>query len=135
MDSLKIDPVAIIAERKILEAMEQGLFDDLPGSGKPLPEDEFANLPDAVRLCARILKSSSHLEGREAGLAPLAVAGLLEAGPDGAREAFRGIERLSLRLREPASGRPSGRQGRPGSPRAGRLLDSPYLSRILARLF
>ncbi|MDR2611504.1 MAG: DUF1992 domain-containing protein [Deltaproteobacteria bacterium] len=138
MDTLKVDPVALVAERKILEAMEQGLFDNLPGYGRPLPEDEFANLPDEVRLCARILRSSSHLEGGAALPGSLRVSSLLEAGPGGAREAFRGIGRLGARLRGPGprrGGGPAGPEGPPREGRAGRLLDSPYLGRILARLF
>ncbi|MDR1312310.1 MAG: DUF1992 domain-containing protein [Deltaproteobacteria bacterium] len=141
MDRLAICPVAIVAERKILEAMEQGAFDGLPGYGKPEPEDEFAGLPDEVRLCARILKSSSDMEGWESRMLSPSVSALLGPVPEGPREAFRGIERLELSLKERpsrkagASSESAGASGAPESPRAGRLLGSPYLGRILARLF
>jgi len=48
-----------IAEEKIKEAMEQGEFDDLPGSGKPLEglEAYFAT-PEGVRLGYSVLKNS-----------------------------------------------------------------------------
>ncbi|HTP06437.1 MAG TPA: DnaJ family domain-containing protein [Nitrospirota bacterium] len=36
-----MDILAIIAERKIREAMARGELDDLPGKGKPLAMDEF----------------------------------------------------------------------------------------------
>ncbi|MDR1081721.1 MAG: DUF1992 domain-containing protein [Deltaproteobacteria bacterium] len=127
------DAIALVAERKIAEAMEQGLFDDLPGYGKPLPEDEFAVLPDEVRLCARILKSASYLEGPDVPLAAAGVQDLLDPGPGGAREAYRGMERLALSLKDPRLGRRA-RAGE-GGRRAGKLFDSPYLGRILSRLF
>jgi hypothetical protein len=135
VDWLKIDPVALIAERKILEAMEQGLFDDLPGRGKPLPEDEFANLPDEVRLCARILKSSSFMESRSGSLEGLPVSSLIGQGNGGARNAFRGMERLSLRLKPPDSRAGKVTAAPDESPRVSGLLDSPYLGRVLAKLF
>jgi hypothetical protein len=137
MDTTRCNPIAIIAERRILEAMERGEFDDLPGYGKPLPDDEFANLPDEVRLCARILKSASFMDGP--GLDPgmaMAVPAMLAPGPGGGREAWRSIERLGLRLRDPAPRR--GRASAPApaleSPRAAKVLDSPYLGKVLAKL-
>ena len=38
----KIDPryIPSLAERRIREAMQQGEFDDLPGSGEPIPDLE-----------------------------------------------------------------------------------------------
>lgn len=36
-----IKRVADLAERRIQEAMAEGAFDDLPGSGKPLPDERF----------------------------------------------------------------------------------------------
>jgi hypothetical protein len=145
VDRLYINPIALVAERKILEAIENGEFDDLPGKGKPLPEDEFANLPDEVRLCARILKSSSHLEGREGDLPAVSVAGLLEAaGEGGALNAFKGAERLGLSLRDRSSrsrkrtretSDPSALPEPPGGPRAEKLINSPYIERILSRIF
>jgi hypothetical protein len=39
MSSLRLTPSAVrrIAENRILHAIEQGDFDDLPGSGQPIP--------------------------------------------------------------------------------------------------
>jgi hypothetical protein len=44
-----------LAEQRILEAEREGVFDNLPGEGKPLPEDPFAALPDEIRMAARVL--------------------------------------------------------------------------------
>lgn len=44
-----------IAEERILQAEQEGAFDNLPGEGKPLPPDPFFRLPDEIRLAARVL--------------------------------------------------------------------------------
>jgi hypothetical protein len=61
MDGKDIDIITLISERKIAEAREQGAFDNLEGEGRPLPEDDLANLPDEIRLVARVLRSSGML--------------------------------------------------------------------------
>lgn len=57
--------MAIDIEAIIKEAQERGVFDNLPGAGKPLPEDHFKDLPEEIRMTYRILKS--------AGMAPTEV--------------------------------------------------------------
>lgn len=47
-----------IAERRIAEAIANGDFDDLPGSGKPLELDDDSLLPEELRLAYRILKNA-----------------------------------------------------------------------------
>ncbi len=44
-----------VAEERILEAEQEGAFENLPGEGKPLPPDPFFRLPDEIRLAARVL--------------------------------------------------------------------------------
>ena len=51
----------IIAERKIIEAMDRGDFDNLPGKGKPLPPDGLDNLPPDMRMAYKILKNAEVL--------------------------------------------------------------------------
>lgn len=54
-----MDILATIAERKILEAMERGEFDDLPGRGKPLVmEEELAGVPAELRMAYKVLKNA-----------------------------------------------------------------------------
>lgn len=50
-----------IAERKIREAQQQGEFDNLPGAGKPLPEEDQSSIPEDLRLAYKILKNASCL--------------------------------------------------------------------------
>jgi hypothetical protein len=56
-----MDLIAALAERKILEAMERGEFDDLPGKGKPLDLSDDPMVPDDLRVAYKILKNSGCL--------------------------------------------------------------------------
>lgn len=47
-----------IAEQRIAEAIENGDFDDLPGSGKPLQLDDDSLVPEELRLAYRVLKNA-----------------------------------------------------------------------------
>lgn len=47
-----------IAEEKIREAMEQGLFDDLPNKGKPFKLEDFSWVPEELRIAYKILKNA-----------------------------------------------------------------------------
>jgi hypothetical protein len=50
-----------IAERKICEAMEEGLFENLPGKGKPLDFEDETWLPEDLRVAYRVLKNAGHI--------------------------------------------------------------------------
>jgi hypothetical protein len=50
-----------IAERKILEAMEQGEFNNLPGKGRPLVFEDETWIPEDLRAVYRILKNAGHV--------------------------------------------------------------------------
>jgi hypothetical protein len=43
-----------LVEARIREAQARGLFDDLPGKGKPMPKDDLAGLPYEDRIAALI---------------------------------------------------------------------------------
>jgi len=58
------DPLTIfqtLAEQKIAQAMEEGLFDNLPGQGQPLKLDDDSHIPQEMRMAYRILKNSGHV--------------------------------------------------------------------------
>ncbi|MDR2405488.1 MAG: DUF1992 domain-containing protein [Deltaproteobacteria bacterium] len=140
--------LAVLAERKIAEAMEGGEFDNLPGKGKPLPEDELANLPDDVRLAYRILKMSGNLadsnpesptpakapvedtsaqQSETKGRAPLrSILEELDIGAPSEGSAYRHLESLRLRLGKDNPLKPE---------EENKLLDSGYLDKILEKLF
>lgn len=56
-----MDGWALIAERKILEAFEEGKFDDLACKGRPLPEEDFSGVPEDLRLGYKVLKNAGVL--------------------------------------------------------------------------
>jgi hypothetical protein len=49
-----------IVEERIRQAQKEGKFEKLPGSGKPLPEEQI-NAPDDIRLAYKILKNADCL--------------------------------------------------------------------------
>ena len=50
-----------IVEERIREAQEAGLFDDLPGKGRPLVLDDDRWVPEDLRVAYRILKNAGVL--------------------------------------------------------------------------
>ena len=56
-----MDAMAIVAERKIREAMARGEFDNLSGAGKPLPEEDLSGVPDEFRMAYKVLKNAGCL--------------------------------------------------------------------------
>ena len=50
-----------LAEEKIREAIDEGLFDNLPGKGKPLPLYDDSSVPEDMRLAFKILKNAGCL--------------------------------------------------------------------------
>lgn len=58
---MAMDWVALIAGRKIKEAMDNGEFDDNPLKGQPLNLDEDASLSPEQRVTRRILKNAGAL--------------------------------------------------------------------------
>ena len=61
LEWLRFDWTAIIAERRIKEAMDNGEFDNVPGMGEPLNLEENAFLSADQRMVARILKNANAL--------------------------------------------------------------------------
>jgi len=50
-----------IAEERIKEAMEKGMFDDLPGKGKPIHLEDETWIPEDLRIAYRLLKKANFL--------------------------------------------------------------------------
>jgi hypothetical protein len=48
----------IVAERKIVEAMERGEFDNNPLAGKPLPPDGLDNVSPELRMALKIMRNA-----------------------------------------------------------------------------
>jgi len=50
-----------IAEERIKEAIEKGMFDDLPGKGKPIHLEDETWIPEDLRIAYRLLKKANFL--------------------------------------------------------------------------
>ena len=50
--------IDIVAERRIVDAMNEGVFDNLPGKGKPLNLEDDLSVPAHLRIQAKILKNA-----------------------------------------------------------------------------
>ncbi|KAA9004155.1 DUF1992 domain-containing protein [Paenibacillus spiritus] len=50
-----------LAEQRIQEAMRQGQFDRLPGSGQPLELEDLAGVPEELRMAYKLLKNAGVL--------------------------------------------------------------------------
>jgi hypothetical protein len=56
-----VDFLHKLAEDRIEKAQREGLFDNLPGKGKPLNLDDDIGVPEDLRLTFKILKNSNCL--------------------------------------------------------------------------
>jgi hypothetical protein len=148
-----LSAIALVAEEKILEAQHEGAFDNLPGSGKPLPLDDEAWLPPEMRMAYKILKNSGYLAGNNR--LELKEENREESAKHGRLLRFAVMYGRVRRARQKAAGRagPSGKAARPGAdaPEDARGLDaalaaaltetltetlenSPYFDKILKRM-
>ena len=126
--------IAFIAERKIEEAMAEGQFDNLPGTGKPLELEDLSHLPPDMRMAYTILKNSGYIEAPPAKDAHANMRDLLSGAAD-EKACYAKMQRLKVmmsrveRAREQtAESQPEGQQ----SPAASE--SSPYLEKILAKV-
>jgi hypothetical protein len=56
-----MDGFGSIVEQRIQDAQKEGLFDNLPGKGKPLNLDDDSSVPEDLRLTFKVLKNSNCL--------------------------------------------------------------------------
>ena len=56
-----------IAEQRIHDAQQRGVFDNLPGKGKPIQSQDLSAVPEDLRLAYHILKNA-HVLPPEAAL-------------------------------------------------------------------
>jgi len=98
-----VNPLDRIAEEKLARAAAEGVFDDLPGKGKPLELEDLSHVPPELRAGYSLLKGAGYLpEELELQQRCVRLAELLEACTDdeeGARlaEELRGAH-LRYRL-------------------------------------
>ncbi|BBA37074.1 DnaJ-like, subfamily C, member 28, conserved domain protein [Methylocaldum marinum] len=87
-----------IAEEKIREAMARGDLDNLPGAGRPIPEEEnLALVPAELRMAYRVLKNAGFVPEEVRLRREIEDVGRLLALCDDSSEQYRdGLKRLHL---------------------------------------
>jgi MoxR-like ATPase len=58
---VRVDFLYRIAEERILRAQEEGVFDNLPGRGKPLKFEDDSSIPEDLRMVFKVLKNANCL--------------------------------------------------------------------------
>lgn len=98
-----------LAETHIEAAAERGEFDDLPGAGKPMPDDEARHVPAHLRAGYRLLKNAGYVPAEiETQRELRQVEDLLAqatTGSDTAQRLTRRLRWLETRLSESDRGR------------------------------
>ncbi len=61
-----MNPFQLVAENRILEAIENGEFENLPGQGKPIDLLKDEHLPAEYRMAQKLLQNAGYAE-REDG--------------------------------------------------------------------
>lgn len=87
-----------IAEQKIREALEMGVFENLPGRGKPLQLEDDRHIPEDLRLAYKILKNADCLPPElELKKEIRQMEDLLEQIPD-EREKYRLMKKINYQV-------------------------------------
>ncbi|MBK1710211.1 DnaJ family domain-containing protein [Marichromatium gracile] len=98
-----MDLIDQIAERHIERARARGELDDLPGSGKPLPTEDLAMVPEHLRAGYRLLKGAGFIPPEIETLRQIRDTEALIArveDPQARAEAARRLRLLETRLSE-----------------------------------
>ncbi len=113
-----------LVEQRTRTAMVDGVFDGLPGKGRPLVLDDDSLVPEDMRLAHRVLKNAGYLpEELELRREIAGIHGMLEQALDGEARACADKRLALLRTRLAARG-----GERPAH------LENAYLDRIRRRL-
>lgn len=85
-----------IAERRILEAIREGAFDDLPGAGQPLELENDSHVPADLRVAYKILKNAGFVPEEVALRKEIVQAEDLLAGMEDTKAKYRQLKKLNF---------------------------------------
>jgi hypothetical protein len=85
-----------IAERRILEAIQEGAFEDLPGAGQPLELENDSHVPEDLRVAYKILKNAGFVPKEVALRKEIVQAEDLLAGMEDTRAKYRQLKKLNF---------------------------------------
>ncbi|MDR3073718.1 MAG: DUF1992 domain-containing protein [Deltaproteobacteria bacterium] len=133
MDADKgLNAIALVAERKIREAVDEGCFDGLPGSGKPLVLEDLSHLPPDMRMAYTILRNSGHLEQPVEPGGAISMRDLLTPVPEEKRT-YAAMQRLRLMTARARTIEAALFPERAKTDRRD-IEESPYLEKVLRKL-
>ncbi len=120
-----LSAIAFVAEQKILEAQQEGAFDNLPGTGKPLELEDTSHIPEELRMAYTLLKNAGYIEPKASSL-PFSEKDLLQTSPEDTA-AHAKMRRFRFLMRR-------ARHGSADLPCMPELEDSPYLDKLLKKV-
>ena len=85
-----------IAERRIIEAIREGAFDDLPGAGQPLKLEDDSHVPEDLRMVYKILKNAGYVPQEVALRKEIAKAEDLLDGMEDTKAKYSQIKKLNF---------------------------------------
>lgn len=98
-----MDIIDKLAEQHIQAAIERGDLSDLPGEGRPLPEEDLSMVPEQLRAGYRLLKNAGYLPPELETLRAIKDTEALLArieDPEARAQQLRRLRLLELRLQE-----------------------------------
>jgi len=85
-----------IAEKRIDQAVREGVFEDLPGAGKPLKLEDESHIPEDLRVAYKVLKNANCVPPEVSLRKEIAKAEDLLAGMEDTKAKYRQIKKLNF---------------------------------------
>ncbi len=85
-----------IAEKRIEKAIRNGVFDDLPGAGKPLELEDDSHVPEDLRIAYKILKNANFVPPEVSLRKEIAKAEDLLAGMEDTKAKYRQLKKMNF---------------------------------------
>lgn len=85
-----------IAERRILEAIREGAFENLPGAGQPIKLEDDSHVPEDLRVAYKILKNAGFVPKEVTLRKEIAQAEDLLAGMEDTKAKYRQLKKLNF---------------------------------------
>ena len=85
-----------IAERRILEAIRDGAFDNLPGAGKPLALEDDSHVPEDLRIAYKVLKNAGYVPPEVSLRKEIAKTEDLLSGMEDTKAKYRHLKKLNF---------------------------------------
>jgi hypothetical protein len=85
-----------IAERRILEAIKKGEFENLSGAGKPLKLEDDSNVPEDLRMAYKVLKNAGYVPPEVSLRKEIRQTENLLAGMEDTKAKYRQLKQLNF---------------------------------------